>query len=93
MKQLDFVGGLPEPERKLFKDVRNLRPTVAEEKAELCLRIGVLCKKPPQSVINGSVQATLEWVHAMKSAMAIAKKVRASVPELTAAVSSMERFK
>ena len=94
MKQLDIEGNLPpEPERKPFKDCKNLRPTIAEEKAELILRIGTLCRKPPASVANGSIQSTREWVAAMKSAMAVAKKVRASVPELTAAVSSMERFK
>lgn len=93
MKQIDLVGDLPEPESPKFKDVRNLRPTIAEEKAELCLRIGVLCRKPPACVANGSIQTTREWVAAMKSAMATAKKARASVPELTAALSSMERFK
>ena len=93
MKQIDLVGGLPEQEPKPFKDVKNLRPTIAEEKAELCLRIGVLCRKPPPSVAHGSIQMTREWIAAMKSAMATAKKVRASVPELTAAISSMERFK
>lgn len=92
-QQIDFVGGLPEQEPKRFKDVKNLRPTIAEEKAELVLHIGTLCRKPPASVANGSIQDTREWVAAMKSAMAVAKKVRASVPELTAAVSSMERFK
>jgi hypothetical protein len=93
MKQIDFVGGIEEPERKAFKDVRNLRPTVAEEKAELCLRIGFLCKKPPASIINGSVQMTREWVAARKAAMAAAGKVRSTVPELTSAVLRMERFK
>jgi hypothetical protein len=93
MNQIDMLGGLPEPERKPFKDVRNLRPTIAEEKAELCLRIGVLCKKPPASIINGSVQMTREWVAARKAAMATAGKARSTVPELTSAVSRMERFK
>jgi len=93
MKQIDLVGGLPEQEPKPFKDVNNLRPTIAEEKAELCLRIGILCRKPPACVANGSIQTTREWIAAMKSAMATAKKVRASVPELTAAISNMERFK
>lgn len=93
MKQIDFVGDLPEPDAPRFKDCKNLRPTIAEQKAELVLRIGTLCRKPPANVAHGSIQATREWVAAMKSAMAVAKKVRASVPELTAAVSSMERFK
>jgi hypothetical protein len=72
---------------------REPAPHSREEKAELCLRIGVLCRKPPACVANGSIQTTREWIAAMKSAMATAKKVRASVPELTAAISSMERFK
>lgn len=93
MKQIDFIGGGSNLSPKQTKPISNQRPTVAEEKAELCLRIGVLCKKPPASIINGSVQMTREWVAARKAAMATAKKVRASVPELTAAISSMERFK
>lgn len=94
MKQLDIEGNLPpEPERKPFKDVRNLRPTVAEEKAQLCLRIGELCKKPPACVANGSIQLTRQWVEARKAALAVAKRMKATVPELTAALSSMERFK
>jgi hypothetical protein len=93
VSQIDFIGGLPEHEAKPAKVISNQRPTIAEEKAELCLRIGVLCRKPPACVANGSIQTTREWIAAMKSAMATAKKVRASVPELTAAISSMERFK
>lgn len=93
MNQIDFVGGLPEQGAKPAKLISNQRPTVAEEKAELCLRIGVLCKKPPASIINGSVQMTREWVAARKAAMATAGKVRSTVPELTAVLSSMERFK
>jgi len=93
MKQIDFVGGIDEPERKPFKDVKNLRPTIAEEKAELCLRIGVMCRKPPASVCGGTVQATQVWVDAMKRALKVAKKSKATVPELTAVLSSMERFK
>jgi hypothetical protein len=92
-EQIDFIGGGANLSPKPSKTIANQRPTVAEEKAELCLRIGVLCRKPPACVANGSIQTTREWIAAMNSAMATAKKVRASVPELTAAISSMERFK
>lgn len=92
-EQIDFIGGGANLSPKPAKSISNQRPTVAEEKAELCLRIGVLCKKPPASIINGSVQMTREWVAARKAAMSTAGKVRSTVPELTAAVSRMERFK
>lgn len=35
-QQLDWVGGQPPRE---FKDIRNTRPSVAEEKADLCRRM------------------------------------------------------
>jgi hypothetical protein len=44
MNQLDFIGGLPQAP---FKDIRNTRPSAAEEKAALCLQLGRLCKTPP----------------------------------------------
>lgn len=45
MNQLDFIGGLPQAP---FKDIRNTRPSAAEEKAVLCLQLGRLCKTPPR---------------------------------------------
>jgi hypothetical protein len=90
MSQIDFVGGLPAP--KPFKDIRSTRPSAAEAKAELCLRLGRLCATVPPSVRNGSIQTVRDWKQHQEKALKLAKNARASVPELTAAISNMSRF-
>lgn len=75
-----------------FRDIRNTRPTVAEEKATLSLELGRLCMSPPRSVVNGSIQTTRAWVEAQKSSLKMVKSSRASVQELTAAITNMRRF-
>lgn len=90
MSQLDFIGGLPQPAP--FKDIRNTRPTAAEEKAALCLELGRLCMRVPPVVQSGSIEKTREWVAAQKVGLALAKNARASVPQLTAAIANMRRF-
>ena len=90
MKQLDWVG---EPPPTKFKDIRNTQDAVAEEKAGLCKLIGEACNRLPQSVKVGSVNAVREWKKAREESMKVAGNKRASVNELTAALSNMERFK
>ena len=75
-----------------FMDIRNTRPTVAEEKAALAFELGRLCMKPPKSVVNGSIQATRAWVDAQKKALKLVRSPRASVQELTSAIGSMRGF-
>lgn len=36
-----------EPPQVPFKDIRNTRESVAEEKARLCMRLNELCRTPP----------------------------------------------
>lgn len=81
-----------QPAARAFKDIRNTRPTVAEQKAELALQLGRLIARCPTSVANGSINLTREWMEARKKAAATAKSARASVQELTAAISNMSRF-
>lgn len=92
MNQLDFVGGLPSVAPAPFKDIRNTRSMVAEEKARLCLELGALCKTPPSRVRNGSVNLTREWLNCQKKSIALAARARASVIELGMAVKNMRRF-
>lgn len=89
MKQPDFFGNSQEAP---FKDIRNTRPSAAEEKANLCLELGRLCTKPPPGVVNGSVEYTRRWLAAQKDALAVAKNSRSSVARLTAAISNMRGF-
>lgn len=90
MNQIDFIGGGSVP--KPFRDIRNTRPTVAEEKATLCLELGRLCSAVPPRVRNGSINLTREWVAVQKKARALVGNSRASVCELTAAITSMRRY-
>lgn len=91
MSQQDWVTG--EPQRPPFKDIRNQRDAVAEEKATLCRLIGHACNRPPSTVVNGSIDITRRWMDARKSAMKVAGSRRSSVHELTSALSSMDGFK
>jgi len=91
VKQNDWVGDLPPP--RPFKDIRSTRPSVAEEKAQLCLELGALCHAVPAAIRDGSIDKTREWITAQKAALKIAKNSRASVQELTAAINNMRRFK
>lgn len=90
MTQLDWVGEAPAP--KAFKDIRNTRPTVAEEKAELALKLGRLCNKVPPSINGASVDGVRAWRKARDAAAKVAASKRSSVQELTAAISNMQRF-
>jgi hypothetical protein len=88
MRQLDFVT---DAEDRPFKDIRPQRDSVAEEKAVLCELIGERCRKPPPEIINGSVDATRDWLKRAKDAMKGVANKRASVHELTGALSRMGR--
>ena len=89
--QLDWVGAVNTGAQ--FKDIRNQRPSVAEEKAERALRLGRLCNTiPPHIKSGGSVNAVREWTAARNAAAKVAANKRASVAELDAAINNMGRF-
>ena len=90
MNQFDFVGDLPPP--PAFKDIRATRPTVAEEKAALLLKLGPHLTKVPHSVANGSVNLTREWRRVRDAAAKVAGNKRASVHEIQSAINSFGRF-
>lgn len=90
MNQLDWIG---EKKQKAFKDIRNTRDSVAEEKARLALQLGELCNKCPERLKSGgSVQDVRTWKLAREEAMKVAGNRRASVHELTSAINKMRRF-
>jgi hypothetical protein len=89
--QADWVGGQP-PDDHYFRSLRNFRPGVAQEKAELCLQIGRVCNKVPAAVCNGSINLTREWQAAREAAMKVVKGKNSSVHQLISALSSMSRF-
>jgi hypothetical protein len=91
MSQVDIFGETP-PVRP-FKDIRNWRSSVAEDKAELALVLGHLLNKVPPSVRDGSVQVVREWREAREKGAKVAASTRSSVQDLRSAISWLERFK
>jgi hypothetical protein len=92
MSQLDFVGDLPPVTPRPFRDIRNTRPSAAEEKAALCLTLGGLCNRIPPSINSASIDKVREWRSARDKAAKVAASKRSSISDLTAAISSMQRF-
>lgn len=86
----DLLGETAEPAP--FVDIPGAKPRIASEKATLCLKIGEMTRKPPRNVVDGSVQAVQAWMAAAVEARKTAGRRTATVPELTAAISRLERF-
>ena len=76
-----------------FRDIRNTRPSVAEQKAELCLRLSQMCRKVPPSICSADIKTTRNFVHHLGAAKKILAKKSASVQELQTAISQLESFK
>ena len=92
MTQFDFVGDLPDAKTKEFRDVRNTRATVAQEKAFLVLRLHRLAQYCPKKVRDSGVMETAAWVARQSTAKKVAAKKSATVPELTTAIGSLEAY-
>lgn len=90
MIQLDWVGA---PARKPFKDIRNTNPTVAEQKAKLCLQIGGLCAVIPSEIKNGgSVNSVRRWKFCRDAALKVAGNKRSSITELEIALKTITNW-
>lgn len=89
-RQVDWVGGVPEP---VFIDIANKRDTRAQRKAHLCLLITQRCNTVPTSVANGSIDIVRAWKAARERALKVCASQRSSVGDLEAALNSMARFK
>ena len=74
-------------------DIHNLRPSSAEEKAILALRLGRLINKVPACIINGSVQQTRDWIHHRDMARKALSAKRLSVNSLQDFLKQMESYK
>lgn len=75
-----------------FKDIRNTRSSVAEEKAVLCRRLNDVLRRVPRSIGSASVQSVRAWQAAHKAAKKVLESKASSVQQLASALSSMERF-
>ena len=75
-----------------FKDIRNQRSGVAEEKAMLCKRLNAMLRRIPQPVAHGSIQKVRDYQASHKTAKKTLEDKRASVQQLMSAINTMERF-
>lgn len=90
MQQTDWVGDV---KARKFKDIRNTRPTNAEEKAAQLLRLGELINKIPDSIKSGgTVDQVRSWKKDRDAAAKIAGNSKSSVNEITAAIHNMGRW-
>lgn len=46
-------------------------PKIAEKKAELSWRLGMMCRKPPQSIGSAGVMKTREWLALRRRGMVL----------------------
>lgn len=76
-------------ERVAFKDIRNQRESVAEEKARLCGELNSLCRKTPKAHSIATVQQVTAYRHAHKAALKVLQSKTSSRQELQSAISSM----
>lgn len=77
---------------KPFKDIRNQRDSVAEQKAELCLQLKRLVNTVPDSVRSGSIQNTRAWMARQEKAKKVLASSRSSVAELTDQIAQMRAY-
>jgi hypothetical protein len=89
--QSDWVGAPPTVVVP-FRDIRNTRQSVAEEKAQLAHELGSLARKAPPGCMDWSVQRTDNFRGAVARAVKVAGAKRSTVPELTSALNNLRSF-
>lgn len=75
-----------------FKDIRNQRESVAEEKARLCQELNAMLRRTPKSSAIDSIQKVTHFKAAHKSALKVLQSKASSRHELSAAINSMEAW-
>ena len=78
--------------RAPFKDIRDQRPSAADEKAALALELNRLLRTPPRSLGAASIQRVREFKHAHKTALRVLQSKTSSRPELLTAINSIRAF-
>ena len=75
-----------------FKDIRNQRESVAEEKARLCLELNALIKRAPQFLSTASIQTVRAWQITHKAARKTFSSKGSSRAELLRAIDSLRKY-
>jgi hypothetical protein len=83
--------GFAEP-RAEFKDIRNQRPSTAEEKAELCATLNTLLRRSPKPATVASIEQTRHFKHVHKTALKVLQNKASSRQELRSAINSISAF-
>lgn len=75
-----------------FKDIRNQRPSAADEKAQLCMRLNALLRRTPPPDLIATVQQARAFGIAHKQALKKLNGRNTSRPELAEAFNSLSLF-
>jgi hypothetical protein len=85
----DLFGSIETPPRE-FKDIRNQRESIAEEKARLCADLNTLLRRTPKASAIGTIQQVRGYRAAHKLALRILQSKTSSRQELLSAITSMQ---
>jgi hypothetical protein len=75
-----------------FQDIRDQRPSAADEKAQLCMHLNTLLKRTPPPDFIATVQSARAFAHAHKQALKKLNARTTSRPELSEALNSLAQF-
>lgn len=83
--------GYTEPKAP-FRDIRNQRDSVAEERAELCAVLNRLTRSVPASIRGASINKTRAYMAERERCLKMLKSSRSSRTELLSAINTMRRY-
>lgn len=75
-----------------FKDIRNQRDSVAEEKAELCAILNKMLRQIPESIRSASINKTRAYMAERERCLKTLKSSRSSRAELLSAINTMRQY-
>jgi hypothetical protein len=78
--------------REPFADIRNQRPSVAEEKANLCAQLNALLRRPPNPAAVASVNSSRAYKKAHKASLSVLQNKDASRQALQSQISVMKGY-
>ncbi len=91
MKQVDWVGDMPPSPP--FKDMKNVRQSTAERKAELSLALRDLLMRAPHPGRIESVNGVRQYKLEREIALKVAANTRSTVPQLEGAFNTMTKWR
>lgn len=80
------------PPRAPFKDIRNQRDSVADEKAQLCAILNRMLRQVPDSIRGASINKTRAYMAERERCLKVLKSTRSSRVELQSAINTMRQY-